>query len=145
MADYAGVGSRIVAVIVDHIIVGIITAVLAIPLGLQMFTMSAAGLADPAVLMAQTMGMWVLSFVLWILYFSYFESKTGQTLGKKVVNIKVTKEDGKQPTFTDALIRNILRIIDIIGIYIIGFIVILATEKKQRIGDIAAHTVVVKV
>ena len=144
MADYAGVGSRIVAVIVDHIIVGIITAVIAIPMGLQMFAMSATGVMDPAVLFGQMMGMWGLSFVLWILYFSYFEGKSGQTLGKKVVNIKVTREDGKQPTFTDAVIRNVLRLIDMIGIYILGFILILATEKKQRIGDLAARTIVVK-
>jgi len=78
------------------------------------------------------------------LYFTYFEGSSGQTLGKKALGIKVVKENGNKLTYGDAFIRTILRIIDSIGAYLLGLIVILVSQKKQRIGDLAAHTIVVK-
>ena len=47
-------------------------------------------------------------------------------------------------TYVDAFVRTLLRIIDGLAFYLIGFIVILVTEKKQRIGDFTAGTIVVK-
>ncbi|MFV9678127.1 MAG: RDD family protein, partial [Methanosarcinales archaeon] len=86
----------------------------------------------------------VLNVLVWLLYFTYFEGTSGQTLGKKIMGIKVVKENGDQPSFMDALIRTILRIIDGIAFYLVGFIVILVSEKKQRLGDMAAGTIVVE-
>lgn len=93
----------------------------------------------------------------------------GQTLGKKLVNIKVINEDGFKPSITDYVIRWFLRIVDfnlvvLIGVYIysvdsnnqdfllglafvagklIGFLLIIFTNKSQRFGDIIANTVVI--
>jgi len=86
----------------------------------------------------------VLNVLVWLLYFTYFEGTSGQTLGKKIMGIKVVKENGDQPSFMDALIRTILRIIDGIAFYLVGFIVILVSEKKQRLCDMAAGTIVVE-
>ena len=68
----------------------------------------------------------------------------GQTVGKKIVKIRVVKENGKSITFTEALIRNIFRIIDNQFVGLVGLILILVTEKKQRIGDLIAKTVVIQ-
>jgi uncharacterized RDD family membrane protein YckC len=147
VADYAGVGSRIVAIIIDGIILWIITAALAIPFGLQamMFSMMDVSSAlNPLATIGAVLSFAVLTAVINLLYFTYLEGTSGQTLGKKLMSIKVTKEDGKQPTMTDAFVRTILRIIDGIAVYLLGFIVVIASEKKQRIGDMAAHTIVVK-
>jgi uncharacterized RDD family membrane protein YckC len=147
VADYAGVGSRIVAIIIDSVILCVIMAVIALPLGLQaaMFSMmDVSNVANTAALLGGFATLGLLMIVINLGYYTYFEGTTGQTLGKKLVNIKVAREDGKPMTYADALIRTLLRIIDGIMAYLIGFIVILATEKKQRIGDIAAHTIVVK-
>ncbi|MDO6596643.1 RDD family protein [Oceanihabitans sp. 2_MG-2023] len=93
----------------------------------------------------------------------------GQTIGKKLLKIKVINEDGFKPSITDYLIRWFLRVIDfnffsLVFIYIaslnldsnefllvtifiigklIGFLMILFTNKSQRLGDIMANTVVI--
>ncbi|NIO22819.1 MAG: hypothetical protein GTN38_02210 [Candidatus Aenigmarchaeota archaeon] len=148
MADYAGVGSRIVAIIIDTIILWIIAVIIAIPLGLlSAFTGMMTDVTAMMNLFANA-AIWgtftVVNAIIWILYFSYFESTSGQTPGKRAMSIKVTKEDGSKATFVDALVRTILRIIDGIFFYILGLIIILVTEKKQRLGDILARTIVVK-
>ncbi len=147
MADYAGVGSRIVAIIVDTIILYVIMFALALPLGLSTMMFSAMDVSNAMNAFAM-LGAWatfiVLAAVVWLGYFTYLEGTSGQTLGKKLMSIKVTKEGGKQLTFADAFVRTLLRIVDGIGAYLIGFIVILASEKKQRVGDMAAGTIVVK-
>ena len=139
---YGSVGHRIVAVIIDHIILGIICLIIAFPFGLTSVLFSMADLNVFMSLLAS--GFAVLSAVIWIVYFTYFEGTTGQTPGKKLLDIKVVSGSGRQPTMGAALIRTILRIIDGIAFYILGLVIILLTEKKQRLGDILANTVVVK-
>ena len=145
MANYATVGSRIAAIIIDSIIILIVLGIIAIPLGISAMLFSGmGGLTNFAPNFAFIGTFTVLNFVLWILYFTYFEGSSGQTLGKKALGIKVVKETGKKLTYGDSFVRTILRIIDSIGFYILGLIVILVSQKKQRIGDLAVHTIVVK-
>ncbi len=68
----------------------------------------------------------------------------GQTVGKKAVDIRVVKENGQKITFTEAFIRNVLRLIDNQFAGLVGLILIVVTKKKQRIGDLIAKTVVVQ-
>ncbi len=142
MANLAGVSNRIVAVIVDHIILAVITFALAMPFGLLNY--STASMMDPFAAIGAMAGYSAISVAIFLLYFTYFEGTSGQTLGKRLVSIKVVKENGKKMTYADAFIRSILRIVDGIAAYLIGFIVVLASEKKQRVGDMAAGTLVVK-
>ncbi len=68
----------------------------------------------------------------------------GQTVGKKVMNIKVIKIDGFQMSFMDHLTRWIFRLVDMgISLGAIGFISILSTKKHQRLGDMASGTAVI--
>lgn len=70
----------------------------------------------------------------------------GQTLGKKIMKIKVVKLDGKQPVFYDYLLRWVFRLMDVYGtIGAAGTILIASTDYAQRIGDMVANTAVVKV
>ncbi|MBU4502992.1 MAG: RDD family protein [Nanoarchaeota archaeon] len=83
-----------------------------------------------------------------VILFSYYvllegPAGKGQTLGKKVMGIKVTTEDGKVPSYEKSAIRTLLRPIDGFLMYLPGTIVIFATKKDQRLGDIAAKTIVV--
>lgn len=72
---------------------------------------------------------------------SFFE---GQTIGKRVMRIKVVKIDGYQASFGDYLIRWVARIVDVgISGGIVGLIAMIANDKIQRIGDIAAGTAVI--
>lgn len=94
----------------------------------------------------------------------------GQTLGKKLLKIRVINIDGFKPSITDYVIRWFLRIVDfnlfiLLAVYIaslniytntiiiylfflfgklIGFFLIIITKNNQRVGDIAANTVVIQ-
>jgi uncharacterized RDD family membrane protein YckC len=72
---------------------------------------------------------------------SFFE---GQTIGKKLIKIKVVKIDGYQAGFGDYLIRWLFRIVEnnLIG-GLIGLIAMLVSNKVQRMGDVAAGTAVI--
>ena len=72
---------------------------------------------------------------------SFFE---GQTLGKKLIKIKVVKIDGYQASFGDYLIRWLFRIVEnnMMG-GIIGLIAMAMNSKTQRMGDMAAGTAVI--
>ncbi len=68
----------------------------------------------------------------------------GQTLGKKILKIKVVKIDGYQASFGDYIIRWLFRIIDVnLSWGVIGLITIVVSEKTQRLGDITAGTAVI--
>ncbi|MGG7036982.1 MAG: RDD family protein [Flavobacterium sp.] len=68
----------------------------------------------------------------------------GQTLGKKLVKIKVVKIDGYQASFGDYLIRWLFRLIDIEpSSGVIGLISMVVNSKTQRLGDISAGTAVI--
>jgi uncharacterized RDD family membrane protein YckC len=79
------------------------------------------------------------------LYFLVLEGAMGATIGKKLLKLKVVREDGSACGFGPALIRNILRIVDELPfLYIIGMLLISRSDKKQRLGDKLTKTVVVK-
>lgn len=67
----------------------------------------------------------------------------GQSVGKRAQDIKVIKKDGSQGTFSSYFLRFLLRPID--SLYFIGLAFIFFTEKCQRLGDLAAGTIIVDV
>ncbi len=140
--NLASEGDRIVAVIIDTILIFVISLVIVVPLwllgGFFGFVSSYAFVFFGPLTF--------LSWLLWLLYFTYFEATSGQTLGKQLMNIRVVDETTLQHLdFARSFVRNILRIIDWLPfLYLIGFIVIATSERKQRIGDMAARSIVVK-
>ena len=68
----------------------------------------------------------------------------GQTLGKMVMNMRVIKLDGTTPTIGSYLMRWLLYIIDGPLTSFAGIVVIILTRNNQRLGDMAAGTVVIK-
>jgi uncharacterized RDD family membrane protein YckC len=82
-----------------------------------------------------------------IFYSLLFESLLeGQTIGKRLMKIKVVKIDGYQATFGDYLIRWLFRIIDInLSSGAIGLIALITSSKTQRLGDMTAGTAVISI
>ncbi|MFL5661319.1 MAG: RDD family protein, partial [Ktedonobacteraceae bacterium] len=68
----------------------------------------------------------------------------GATLGKMVVGLRVVKLDGSPISWSESVIRNLLRIIDGIFFYLVGAIFVWTSPRKQRLGDRAASTVVIR-
>ena len=85
--------------------------------------------------------LWIVFF---LVYYVYMEGSRGQTIGKMLTRIKVVSEDGGKINMNQALIRNVLRIIDAIAFYLVGAVLIWRSEKKQRLGDSVAKTIVIK-
>jgi uncharacterized RDD family membrane protein YckC len=85
-------------------------------------------------------------FVIYIGYDIAFETlASGRTPGKRWSGMRVVREGGGAMTFTTSAIRNVLRIIDGVATgYAVGTISILVSRHNQRVGDIAAGTLVVR-
>jgi uncharacterized RDD family membrane protein YckC len=72
-------------------------------------------------------------------------SMNGQSVGKLALGIRIVKLSGKQATLSDYIIRWMFRLIDIyLSFGSVASILISSTDKNQRIGDIIANTVVIK-
>lgn len=99
----------------------------------------------------QTLDNWSKFSIFLILYFPFFiYSLTlesifeGQTIGKKLVKIKVVKIDGYQAGFGDYLMRWFFRLVDITILYgIVAVVSIVSSKKAQRLGDMVAGTAVI--
>jgi uncharacterized RDD family membrane protein YckC len=87
----------------------------------------------------------LLGFLLYYGYYAAFEALwNGQTPGKRAIHLRVITTSGRPISPYDALLRNLLRIVDQLpGIYTVGLLSIFFTERNQRLGDLAADTVVV--
>lgn len=127
-------GKRILAIIIDSLLVSVPLAIIFNVIFYSVVTLDSFFIV------------WGLSYVVyflgWLGYFTYFESRDGQTLGKKWMGVKVIREDGQPMDTNTALKRNLMRFVD--GICAIGYIIGLAdSQKHQRWGDQVAHTLVV--
>jgi uncharacterized RDD family membrane protein YckC len=81
----------------------------------------------------------------WGLYY-YFacESGSGQTVGKRALNIRVVRTDGSAAGMREIGIRTVLRLVDGLFLYGVGLVVMLVTrERRGRLGDLAGGTMIV--
>ncbi len=152
--NYAGFWMRLVAFIIDGIIIGVLQSFVFVPilgaLGISIFN-SSPDMSDPdqvagmvATIMAAAGTVWILAMIIQILYFTFMESSKYQaTVGKLALGLMVTDMNGGKLDFTKALVRNLCRIISNITM-LIGYIIAGFTEKKQALHDIIAGTLVVK-
>jgi len=97
----------------------------------------------------EILGSALLVLSLFLIIFGYpilFEVLDGgRSIGKRATGLRVVRLDGGPIGFGAASIRNIMRMIDILpGGYAVGAIAILATPHNQRLGDMAAGTVVIR-
>lgn len=83
---------------------------------------------------------WV-EFPVLLLYFVIMEAHSGQTIGKRVTNLRVVDSTGTAPSIGQSLIRNLIRPFEAFGL--LGVILVAFTEKGQRLGDLLASTFVV--
>jgi uncharacterized RDD family membrane protein YckC len=75
------------------------------------------------------------------LYHVAFEAGFGTTLGKAVMGLQV-RGNGERGRFLAAIIRNALRVVDGLALYLVGFLTASFSRQRQRFGDIVAGTVV---
>jgi uncharacterized RDD family membrane protein YckC len=140
--ENAGIPLRFVAVVLDALIVFV-------PLFFVVGLMSGGGYKNhvngqTSVGIDLDGGAFLLLLALTLGYYIVCESATGATLGKRIVGIRVVGEDGEAVTFGAAVVRNLVRVVDALFFYFVGFISAILSQRGQRLGDRAAHTIVVR-
>jgi uncharacterized RDD family membrane protein YckC len=84
-----------------------------------------------------------ITFLLMLLYHVILEGAFGTTLGKAMMALRV-RSTGGRGRFVAVVIRNVFRVVDAIGLYLVGFLFAMFTERGQRIGDLVGGTVVME-
>ena len=143
----AGVGSRFLAIAYDTLLQALLIG------GVVIVGLLIAVFVAPAVdgLAASRRHVWTIAvllaivFAIYTAYFAVFEVLwNGQTPGKRLVGLRVIDATGRPVAPYAVIIRNLLRLIDQApGFYAIAIVSVLVTERHQRLGDLAAGTVVV--
>lgn len=124
--EYVSVGPRFLAILIDSLIIGAVTGFLSFPF-------------------RYAPGAWGGSVgLISILYYIVMEATQGATLGKMALGLRVVKVDGSPISWQESLIRNVLRIVDGLFFYLVGAILVWNSPLRQRLGDRAAGTVVVR-
>ena len=130
-------GRRVLAALVDIVLMGILFVVVGLVLG-------AGESSGGEVSIVLKGGDALIYFVLVLLYYFATEAASGQTLGKRLLKLKVVRADGSAAGAGSIAARTLLRVIDSLPFfYLLGFIVVLASPSNQRIGDLAGRTLVV--
>ncbi len=144
--DIAGLGTRLMAAIVDMIFLGLIAG-LALCFGVFGLTVVFASVSDEGTANAIAIAVvsLIIFFVVWG-YFVLFETIWhGQSPGKRWTGLRVIQEGGYPIGFSHAAIRNIVRVADFLPfLYVIGAIVMLVDSRSRRLGDLVAGTIVIK-
>jgi len=132
----AGPVARFLAFQVDLACIGAIGSVISTVFGSMGFlNLDIAGAFITVAYFAVSIGYGILSEWFW----------RGQTLGKRVLGLRVLDEQGLRLTFSQIVVRNLLRFVDALpAFYLVGGLGMLASRRAQRLGDFAANTVVVR-
>jgi uncharacterized RDD family membrane protein YckC len=140
--ENAGVPLRFVAVLLDAVTVLFPVGIVVGLLSGGGYTKTGSGSANAGIDVSGKAA-WIF-LVVGLGYYVLCEAATGATLGKRIVGIHVIGEDGKQLTFGAAVVRNLLRLVDCLFFYLVGAIFAVTSQHGQRLGDRAAHTLVVR-
>jgi uncharacterized RDD family membrane protein YckC len=131
--ELGGLGSRFLAESIDYVLKAVLVGALAIVL------FAIGGGVATAVLL-------VLVFLIWFGYDVLFEVLAGgRTPGKRACGLRVVRSGGQPVGFLASSVRNLLRIVDgPLTSYLAGIVSIVVSERNQRLGDMAADTLVVR-
>src|ERR1041385_1155375 len=142
--EIAGVGSRVLAALIDgSIVTAIVVAGILLAGVLGSFGLMPSSAGGRAWAAALAVG---LGFALGNGYFILFEGlRAGQTPGKRMVGIRVVRDTGHPVTLGAAAARNLLRVADFLPPpYLVGLALVAFHPRGKRLGDLVAGTVVVR-
>lgn len=139
----AGIGSRFLASLLDTLLIGLLQIIVIVVATLVINALEEFTAALSTWIIA------IFSLILAIFYWGYyvfFEMLwNGQSPGKRWVGLRVIRTDGTPITLSEALIRNLVRIVDFLpAMYGIGIISMFIDKQSRRLGDLAAGTLVVQ-
>lgn len=140
-APIASLGDRLLALIVDTVLLGALFALVGTWIAVQRGGLTATGFSLTGAPAGITIA---LVTIAGLAYYWLLEGVFGATLGKMLIGIQVRRKDESLPRLRASFLRNIFRIVDGIGVYLVGLIVAVLSARRQRIGDHVAGTIVVR-
>src|SRR5262245_43851656 len=139
----ANVGNRFLASAIDHLIQTVAIVVVFVSAGA--FTgwklFEGAGVWTAAVTVLAIFGIY------WGYFVAFATLWSGQTPGKRIMRLRVVREDGRPVRFFEVFVRNLLRLVvdfQPVPSYAVGVVSIIFSARSKRVGDFVAGTVVVK-
>ena len=143
--ELAGLRDRFLASLIDIMLIGAVVVIFSIIMSVAFFNDFNTDASSSGQSSFLLQGLIPL-FIFLTYHFLSELLMDGQSLGKKAVGIKVIKLNGKEATASDYLLRSMFHFIDsLFSLYILGALLVLSTDKNQRLGDLAANTAVIKV
>lgn len=139
----AGLGSRFLAAAIDTIILVLLMLVLVVIAVVLFSATDRFGRAGTNLIIALVLlGLFAAFFG----YYTFWEMLwNGQSPGKRVVGLRVIRDDGLPLNFSASMIRNLIRFFDLLpGSYGLGILTMLFNKRWKRLGDLAAGTLVVR-
>lgn len=141
---YGGFWARLAAYFIDRLVVGVGMFILIMPLGFLLGVYSSDSSLEEGILGVVFV---LLVIVIMLLsnfgYFVYMTYKYQSTLGKMAVGIKVLNDNGKKPTLSEVMMREVLgKIVSYLTMKI-GYLIAAFTDKKQALHDMIGKTIVV--
>lgn len=133
---FGSVGDRMLALVFDRVAIAAILAMIGT------WIVDNYGAINPRAASGQWGGAAAVVATIF-LYHALFEGAFGTTLGKAMMGLQV-RMVGDRSRFVAALIRNALRIVDSLGLYLVGFLSATFTPRRQRLGDIVAGSVIME-
>ena len=136
----ARLGDRFIAIILDTVFLGALVLVIAALISLRWSAVQDLGLSQPMLIALGASSAILMVF----LYHWLLEGAFGATMGKAIVGVRVLNQRGGMPGLRSSAVRNVVRLLDAIPFYLLGFFVAVFSPARRRIGDYAAQTVVLE-
>ena len=128
---------RVVAFVLDWLLVSVSYWVLASILGTLFYLIGESG--------GRTLSLGYIFYLLSYFFLNEWLSN-GQTVGKRIMQLRVVRLDARPLGASDVLLRTVFTLVD--SLFCLGLLAILliaGTERRQRLGDLAANTTVLKI
>jgi uncharacterized RDD family membrane protein YckC len=130
----AGAGSRFIAAILDFALQVVLIVLAAIVTA----DLIGGGIGEALLAIAVFATLYVYDVAFEVL-------AGGRTPGKWMTHLRVVRDQGNPVDLPASAIRNLLRVIDLLpGAYLVGLMSVLLTKRNQRLGDLAAGTLVIR-
>lgn len=135
----ASLGDRFLAVALDSLLIIALFAALGMAVARRFGGITAGGFSFEGTPAAISIGATLLGA---FLYYWLSEGLFGATLGKAMLGLRIQSKDRPACALRPSLTRNLLRLIDALGVYLVGFLIAILSKHRQRLGDHAAGTIV---
>ena len=146
-AEVEVVGQRVLATLVDSVVLFLVALGVFVAQWIVGAAVVIAGAPEGVQIAAGILGLLAILAIpaLFVAYYVHFEGRKGQTIGKKMAGVRVIRQDTDGlPGTKAALVRTLLRVVDGSFGYLVVLLFALSSDRRQRLGDMAARTLVVR-